>query len=150
MLKRKIRRKNKASKKGGSNGIYMSSFLAMKDADSGEIQFRDVAWKVEEKEMHYMPVYQRAHELMPQPRSMLMDPEEYRDELEPAISLLQKTAAGRPTKSDDILRALGILGHSPNSASIRALSCFSESNHSLAPVASLALSECTGLYGIFS
>ena len=56
MSKRKIRRKNKASKKGRSNGVYMSSFLAMKDADSGEIQFRGVAWKVEEKEMHYMPI----------------------------------------------------------------------------------------------
>jgi hypothetical protein len=122
----------------------------LQDADSGEIRLCEAAWRVTRAEMRYMPVYQRAHELMPEPRSPFLSPDEYADELGPAVVLLEKTEAGERTEADDVLRALAILGHTPRPESIRALSRFSESDHSLSPVAGLALGECTGLFSLFN
>ena len=161
MSRRKIRRRayHKSSgtfgmsssalgRTGGHTSAYSSSFFA-RDPRTGQTVFATIGWQVEPGKMEFMPVYQRAHLLMPIPRSRLMDPDEYRDEQGPAMELLKKALSNERTPSDDVLRALAILGHSPNQRSIRVLSRFSSSRHFLAPVAHLALGECTGLFSYF-
>ena len=149
MSRRKIRVNRRQSKRNRKDDVYMSNFFATKDKDTGEISVHDAAWKVEKRFIRYMPLYTRAHELMPPPRSELTDPEEYRNEQAPAIETLANALEDSSESSDELLRAIAILGHSPNPDAIRALARFCESHHSLAPVASLALSECASLYEVF-
>ncbi len=105
-----------------------------------------VGYELTKEELRYMPVYQRAHQLMPAPASFYMDPGEYKDLVTPSIEVLTEARDGNQTNSDTILRALGILGHTPIEPSIHALSEFADSDHSLAPVAYLALAECSSMY----
>jgi hypothetical protein len=152
MSKRKIRKKGGARREANRGGgkEYLSSFILVKEPGSPVPSFRNLVWEVEEDVARYMSAYQRAHELMPPPRNMYMDPQEYREEQEPAIETLDFFDEGISPSRDELLRAIAILGHSPNEQALLALSRFSESGHELAPVARLALSECTGLYSIFS
>ncbi len=127
----------------------MSSMIPFINPDSGELDIREFRWEMTEEEMSYMPIYQRAHALMPPPQSTFMDPDEYVDELGSAVEILRKADLDFTITTDDLLRSIAILGHTPYEESIRALSIFTRSNHSLAPVAGLALAECSGLFSVF-
>ena len=160
MSRRKIRRrpyfkgpgstdsKRSADESAERRTTVVASHFLTKNPQTGETLLASIGWEVDPDKTSYMPIYSRAHELLPRPRSRLVDPDEYRKYQAPAIELLSKATKGR-VKSDDILRALGILGHSPNRDAIEALSRFASSGHSLAPVAHLALDECTGLFSFF-
>ena len=147
MSRRKIKRKKEKQNLHKTNDVdYMTSTFPIIDPLTGEIDLDCITWEVTHEEMSYMPVYHRAHQLMPQSRSFYMDPNEYKDELAPSIEVLAEAERGNIIDTDTILRALGILGHTPVEQSIRALSVFAQSDHSLAPVAGLALAECSSMY----
>jgi hypothetical protein len=146
MSRKKIRRKTQKSRK---DVIYFSSAICVRDTASGGICMRETSWEVSQQDMCYMPIYQRAHEMMPIPRSGVMDPEEYLGELSTSVELINQARSGLETKTDELLRALAILGHTPVQKSIDALTEFVQSNHSLASVGSLALGECASLFSVF-
>lgn len=149
MSRRKIRNKSKQKKASRSDPMYMSNIFMTEDEDTGEIVCHDATWRVDKAAIPYMPIYSQAHRLMPLPKSMLMNPDEYREEQSPSIALLTSALNGTNVERDDLLRAIAILGHSPNTAALEALSRFSESRHDLSLVASIALSECASLYDAF-
>ncbi len=150
MSRKKIRiRKPSQSTRKDQNRFFVGSSIPRLDHTTGEIDMNGFYWEVNRTDMDFLELYGRAHNLMPSPQSVFMDPDEYLDEMEPCIELLKKAQDGEQEPSADLLRALGILGHTPHDRSIAALSLFADSSHYLAPVANLAFDECTGLYAHF-
>ncbi|MCP4605748.1 MAG: hypothetical protein GY847_35375 [Proteobacteria bacterium] len=147
MSRRKIQRKKGKQKKGQT--VYSTTTVPVFNQDTKQVEIHGSTWVMTEEQISFMPIYQRAHRLMPIPKSFVMDPNEYRDELTPSIELVDRVLEGENVPADDLLRAIAILGHTPDEESIRSLSRFTQSNHSLAGVADLALAECGGLLTIF-
>jgi len=85
--------------------------------------------------------YMEAHRLMPYNYSY--DPETCGQEVREAIATLHEVDPSRRA----LLRAIAILGHSPCTEAIRALAEFNSWGGPFSGAASLALAECSGMFG---
>lgn len=144
---RKIRSGKSKKKKDGI--VYSATYVPVMDPDSGQVRMYNVGWQMDAEQVQYQPLYQRAHRLMPTPKSTIFDPDEYLGELGPSIEVLKQAGEGADLKTDEILRAIGILGHIPVEEAIHALARFTEADHPLAKVGELAMNECRGFISIF-
>ena len=127
------------------NVSHLCSSYPILNKNTGIITFESFGWTVEKRFHPFVDLYQLGHLLMPDLVTQITCPTHRRNEQQPAIMILRLARAGCSMDRDDILRALAILGHSPNKESLAALAQFARADHELAPVAHIAFCECTGL-----
>jgi hypothetical protein len=117
------------------------------DPVTGDITVRDFQCEVDGEDLPFMEMWNDAHRLLPPPDSFLFDPDQYRDQLTDALRTVQ--IYSEEVDDETLLQAIAVIGHTPCQESLKALADFGRSANRFAPVARLALGECSGLYNIF-
>lgn len=139
MSRRKIVRKKPSISRSKKPVYYSSGMYPIVDPENKVVGIFESSFKTSPRAARVWPEYHRAHELMPG-NDRLFDPYGHPTLVPEAAAVL--ASAERRTSKDELLRAIGILGHTPTQESVETLTAFMESEHPLAPVAELALSEC--------
>jgi hypothetical protein len=143
--KNRVRRNSRRPKiYEGKQSCYIFSLYPYIDTKTGDFKLESYEFEVEERDVPHVPLYDRAHELMPS--GYWYESEGSGREVDRALEILDKPE----TDKDDWLRAIGILGHSPCQRSFEALGRWANADEPQASVARMALGECAGLARILA
>jgi hypothetical protein len=137
-VRNKTKRDRSESAGLGSNGTNQCmTVYPFFDPKTGQFDIKTSFVTVDPNDMTSAALYFDSHWLMPY--GYCFDPIRDRYQVEEAAGALDRIDA----TDEELLRAIAILGHSPCKKALETLNRWSNTTHRHAPVARVALSECT-------